>query len=261
MTAKVLKSNAGIDVARVELRRRRLSCISARPLRLMRRRGWLRGVNVGDHVKSWDVLSTARFIQENVPLDAPILDMGAYASEILCVLHRLNYSALTGVDLNTGLNQMPYADSIRYEISDFMETPFPDESFAAITSISVIEHGFQAQKLLREVSRLLRPGGYFVASFDYWPDKIDTTGIKIFGMDWKIFSRAEVLDMISEAQTYDLTPPGELSLDAHEQTIETLAKGYTFAWLVLQKRQNADRGLPPVENKVLAPVHPVPARQ
>jgi SAM-dependent methyltransferase len=236
MTAKVLKSRSEIDLARIQLKRQKLSCLTSWPLRAIRRRGLLKGVNVGDHIKSWDVLNTAQFVKENVPLGAPVLDMGAYASEILCVLHGLNYSALAGVDLNPKVNQMPYAHSIRYEISDFMRTPFPDQSFAAITAISVIEHGFEGRKLFREVSRLLRPGGYFIASFDYWPDKIDTVGIKIFGMDWRIFSQAEVVDMIKQAEESGLALAGELELDALEQTIETCARKYTFAWLVLQKR-------------------------
>jgi SAM-dependent methyltransferase len=57
-----------------------------------------------------------------------------------------------------------------------MHTPFEDRSFSCITSISVIEHGFDGSRLVREVSRLLVRGGYFIASFDCWPEKIDSSG-------------------------------------------------------------------------------------
>jgi len=89
--------------------------------------------------------------------------------------------------------------------------------------------------LLNEISRLLRPGGYFIASVDYWPDKIDTTGSKMFGMDWRIFSREEVLAFLEEARGYGLSPCGPISLEANEALIEAAGKNYTFAWLVLQK--------------------------
>jgi SAM-dependent methyltransferase len=190
---------------------------------------------VGDVVKSWDILNTAQFIQRNMPLNAPILDIGAYASEILCVLHRLNYSALTGVDLNPRVKFMPYAQAIRYEIADFMRAPFPEASFAAITAISVIEHGFQSQKLLAEISRLLRPGGYFIASFDYWTPEIDTPGIEIFGMDWKIFSAEDVSVFLDQASGCALKPVGTVNLHAGAPTMEWAGKQYTFAWLVVQK--------------------------
>src|SRR4051812_25275124 len=131
MTAKVLNSRTEIDLARKELQHKGLSRLTPWPLRALRRYGLLPGVTVGDHIKSWDVLNTARFLKDNVPVDAPILDMGAYASEILCVLHGLKYGALAGVDLNPKLSQMPYAGTIRYEVADFMQTPFPAESFAA----------------------------------------------------------------------------------------------------------------------------------
>jgi SAM-dependent methyltransferase len=116
-----------------------------------------------------------------------------------------------------------------------MQTPFADGTFSAITAISVIEHGFQGQKLFKEISRLLRPGGYFIASFDYWPDKVQTRGIKIFGMEWTIFSKPEVMNMIREAEGCSLFPVGELKLDAMDHPIENCDKKYTFAWLALQK--------------------------
>lgn len=241
MTIQVLHSRTEIDLARRELRRQGLSQTSSQPMRWLRRiakkLGFPVGVNVGDTIKSWDVWSTAQFVQKNVPPDTPILDIGAYASEILCVLHRLHYAALTGVDLNPALKQMPYGEAICYEVADFLHTPFPDEAFGAITAISVIEHGFQSEPLLREVTRLLRPGGYFIASFDYWPEKVDTTGIDIFGMDWRIFSRAEVLAFLDEAQAHALRPCGAVNLAAGTPTMLWSGKRYTFAWLALQKHR------------------------
>ncbi len=130
---------------------------------------------------------------------------------------------------------MPYSDKIRFVVSDFMHTPFKNETFMAITSTSVIEHGFNSVALLTEVTRLLRPGGYFIASFDYWPEKIDTTGVPFFGMDWKIFSKQEVLAFIDEARAYKLAPCGNIDLAAQERPIECAERKYTFAWLALQK--------------------------
>jgi len=69
---------------------------------------------------------------------------------------------------------------------------FKSNYFSAITAISVIEHGFESDRLLAEVSRLLKVGGYFIVSVDYWKDKISTDGLTAFGMDWMIFSREDL---------------------------------------------------------------------
>lgn len=230
-----LKFKSEIRSARDEMRRSGISCLTPWIRQWLNTIGFFDGVVVGDAIKSWDVLKTANFLRDRLPPETPVLDVGAYASEILSVLYRMKYSNLTGVDLNPRIKDMPFADHIRYEVADFMATPFPDGSFGAITAISVIEHGFQSERLLREISRLLRPGGYFIASFDYWLEKVDTTGIDIFGMDWKIFSKEEVHAFIAEAQAYGLSPCGEIDLDAEENVIHWGGKDYTFAWLALQK--------------------------
>ena len=155
---EVLKSRTDIELARQELDRRKLSFTSPWWKRLGRKVSARKGIEVGDHIKSWDVLKTVHFIEMNVPTSASILDLGAFASELPCILQKLNYSNVVGVDLNPAIRQMPYADSVRYEVADFMHTPFANESFDVITAISVIEHGYNGQILLRELSRLLRPG-------------------------------------------------------------------------------------------------------
>ncbi|HEV2992544.1 MAG TPA: class I SAM-dependent methyltransferase [Candidatus Angelobacter sp.] len=235
MSVEVLKSRTQIDQARDELRRRRLSFTSSSWLRLFRKLGVSDGINVGDKLKSWDVLKTAAFIEKTISKSAPILDIGAYASELLYVLHHLGFSNLTGIDLSPDIKKMAYRNCIRYEVSDFMHTPFEAESFEAISATSVIEHGFNSKALLAEISRLLRPQGHFVASFDYWPQKVNTTDVEFFGMDWKIFSEQEVREFLDEAVAYNLHPRGEIQLDAKERPIFCANKRYTFAWLVLQK--------------------------
>jgi ubiquinone/menaquinone biosynthesis C-methylase UbiE len=235
MIMEVLQNKLQISKARQVLVNKGASLVES-PLRsLMRKLGLVRGVAMGDMVKSWDVLATLNFLENNVKKKEPILDIGCYASEVIVALHKLGYSNLTGADLNPNLQKMPYQNDIHYEITDFMHTKFEDASFRAITSISVIEHGFDEQSLLKEMSRLLRPGGYFIASFDYWPEKIDTTGIKFFGMDWKIFSRNEVIDFVKKAASYGLFPNGEMNYVGQDKPIDCADKQYTFGWIVLKK--------------------------
>ncbi len=239
MAMKVLQNKLEITNARKDLISKGASSMSSieSPFRsFLRRHGFVRGVLLGDDVKSWDVLATLNFIEQHVQINEPILDIGCYASEIIVALHKLGYANLTGADLNPDLLQMPYKDSIRYEITNFMQTKFADASFKAITSISVIEHGFDGPMLLKEMSRLLQSGGYFITSFDYWPEKIDTTGVKFFGMDWKIFSKQDVADFIEQAAGYGLAPVGKLHYDGQETPIEGGGKKYTFGWLVLGKK-------------------------
>jgi SAM-dependent methyltransferase len=235
MCVEVLKSKTEIQSARRELHRRKLSFTSPWWKRRAHKLGVSKAIVVGDELKSWDVLKTVNFIEQNICPNDLVLDMGAFASELLCILHALHYSNLAGIDLNPDIKKMPYADDVRYEVSDFMHTTFESASCQVISAISVIEHGFNSRLLLAEISRLLCPGGYFVASFDYWPDKVDTTGISFFGMDWTIFSEQDVRRFLEEARSYNLTPRGEVDLAGCERPIKCAHKEYTFAWLVLQK--------------------------
>ena len=236
MAMHVLQEKQQIDNARQELLHKGASLVDS-PLRsFLRKFGLVHGVAVGDMVKSWDLLTTINFLETHVKKNEPVLDIGSYASEVLVVLHKLGYLNLTGADLNPDLQKMPYQDVIRYEITNFMHTKFSNASFKAITSISVIEHGFDGPSLLKEMSRLLMPGGYFTASVDYWSDKIDTSDTKFFGMDWKIFSRDEIIAFIDEAADYGLFPVGQMMHEGKDMPIDCAGKQYTFAWLALEKR-------------------------
>jgi hypothetical protein len=101
MGTSVLQSRGQIAEARTQLsvrgvgwKRNKLRDVLSR-LRLLPPQA-----NIGDELKSWDVLKTAQFATDNLRLTDPVLDIGAFASEILIVLHRAGFSNLTGVDLN-----------------------------------------------------------------------------------------------------------------------------------------------------------------
>jgi SAM-dependent methyltransferase len=236
---KVLQSECQIADARREMIDRNISVLDesagGKVKAFVKRHGLADPLVIGDFVKSWDVLTTVKFLEEHVGRDQPILDMGCYASEVLISLHKAGYQNLAGVDLNPRVAAMPFGGEIRYLVSDFMATSFEGQAFNAITSISVIEHGFDGPKLLKEVSRLLKPGGFFIASFDYWPDKIDTVGTRFFDMDWLIFSRDDVETFIEEAAKHGLRPDADLHFDGQEKAIRHGGFSYTFGWLVLRK--------------------------
>jgi SAM-dependent methyltransferase len=240
MTLRVLQHQRQIEDARRELVSRGISHVEPQWVTTLKRKARRFGLpapdSTGDRIKSWDVLSSVDFIRQHLSPQDPVLDIGCYSSELILALHDLGFSKLAGIDLNPKVASMKYADAIDYRFGNFLEAPYPDESFKAITAISVIEHGFDAPRLAREISRLLQPGGYFIASFDYWPTKIDTRDVKIFGLDWLIFSRQDVARFLEECKSFGLASLGDLQFDSAEAVIQQSRFNYTFAWMALEKR-------------------------
>ncbi len=248
MPVQVLKSKEEIYRSRAELDRRQISYLSGRKGffrriigKLERRLGiGKKEINVGNEIKSWDILLTINFIEQRCSVDAAILDIGASTSEIICSLYKAGFKNLTGIDLDPKVMLMPFADKIKYVIGDFMQTPFPDESFDAVTAISVIEHGFNPDLLLKEMSRIIKRGGYFVGSTDYWPEKINTT-TQIYGMDWMIFSEKEIKEFIDIAKKYNFRIIGDEDFSVKEKPVEFLNQNYTFLWFAFQKVDSREK--------------------
>ena len=185
--------------------------------------------------KAWDLEKTISLIEGSAPKDATVLDLGAFNSAVIPALARLGYTNIVGIDLNPRVRYGPRRDVVRYVVADFHETGLTDGSCDVLTAMSTIEHGWQGDRLFSEVSRLLKPGGLFIASTDYWPDKIDTSGVMAFGLPWIIFSEEEMRGLISMAATHSLLPAGVLDFSAIEPVIGWSGRTYTFAHLVLKR--------------------------
>lgn len=240
---RTLRSHDEILASRARLRERGLDFTSPGQLGLwrwlFRLRFWT-GMPVPDLTKSWDVASAVEIVENAVPdRSLPVLDMGCYNSEILYVLHALSRRSLAGCDLDPRCCWMPYWHRIRYVWSDLTATSFRDAEFAAITCLSVIEHGVPLERLVSEVRRLLRPGGVFVYTTDYdatgQPHDIDAN-FRAFGQPWTIFTPEGVSALNNRflRAGFSLLRPTDVNWSHTERPIAWSGEQYTFILVALK---------------------------
>ena len=95
-----------------------------------------------------------------IPCDAAVLDIGCGTGANLRMLHELGFRRARGID------QSP--DAIGYcrqkglgpiDCGDAARLPFPDGTFDLVLATDIIEHLDDDAAGLREVGRILRPGG------------------------------------------------------------------------------------------------------
>lgn len=105
----------------------------------------------------------AQFLSVLVPLaheDADVLDLGAGAGKNRYALKgRVRH--VVGADLDSRVAANPMLDSA--VIIGNGPLPFADESFDIVFCIYVLEHVAEPRELVREVHRVLRPRGFFLA--------------------------------------------------------------------------------------------------
>ena len=189
---------------------------------------------VGDMLKSWDLELAISEIKTTFSKDATIVDFGAYGSEIPWCLEKLGYKNIHGVDLNPEILNYPKS-TIKWTVDDYYQSHFEDVSIDCITAISVIEHGYDPAKLIKEVHRILKTNGKFIFSFDYWANKIDTQNELIFDMTWTILSKEDLEELIDLAQDHGFELKGEKGESPALPAISYNNRNYTFAYAVMEK--------------------------
>jgi SAM-dependent methyltransferase len=208
-----------------------------------------RGLSLSpDPRKAWDNMIALDLITKHAAREEPVADLGCRSGILLTWLYELGFCCLYGCDVRRPFPPLKAAlrgglwrtasQGLRMFISTRRRlvqrpveaTGFPSEAFAAAACISVIEHGVDTGRFLKEAARLLRPRGVLFVSTDYWPDKIDLGQAKLFeesrGFD-RIFSRSEIESLLSEAAKHGLELIQDPSLEVREPTIVDDRAAYT----------------------------------
>lgn len=201
-----------------------------------------------DSLKSIDYKTAIEIVEDNLNKDSYILDCGASSDPTPGYLSELGYEHLYAIDLDKNITDMPYYWRIKYMYGSMLNTHFPDNMFDAVITVSSIEHGEgvpQAKRFIDESKRILKDGGLLFITTDYNEAHIDTKGMKLYGLQWKIFDRSEITSIINYARSIGFEPYIDGSFPKQKGTItynKRLEKGYSFVLLAfrLKKKMKAN---------------------
>lgn len=121
---------------------------------------WLDKKLYPEYSDNWDDQLFRNLIVSYMRPEHSILDLGAGAG----IVSQMNFKGLAekvcGVDPDPRVENNPYLDEGR--IGFGQDIPYPDATFDIVFADNVLEHIDSPDDVLREISRVLKPGGYFL---------------------------------------------------------------------------------------------------
>jgi SAM-dependent methyltransferase len=129
--------------------------------------------------------------------------------------------SVTGVDVSpaavAAARSREGGESVTFEVIDGLGLPFPDHSFDLVTSFQVVEHVADPVPYLREIRRVLRPGGIAILTTPNAAIRLDpgmTPWNRFHVREYRaaeleaalgeVFDAVEVLGMFGVPTLYDL---------------------------------------------------------
>jgi SAM-dependent methyltransferase len=122
---------------------------------------WLDRTAYPAHADSWDNLLFRQAVLERLAVARDVLDLGAGAGIVRELDVRGMGPRVHGVDLDPRVLENPFLDDAR--VGSAEDIPYPDSSFDLVFCNNVLEHLPDPGRAFREVARVLRPGGVFLA--------------------------------------------------------------------------------------------------
>jgi ubiquinone/menaquinone biosynthesis C-methylase UbiE len=92
------------------------------------------------------------------------LDVGCGVGEIMTLLRDRNSCDCSGLDIAPSAVAAVLAKGMTAKTASLPSIPYPDATFGAVVNTETLEHVTDAKGILREMQRILPPGGMLVLS-------------------------------------------------------------------------------------------------
>lgn len=191
------------------------------------------------------------------------LDLGAGQGALSLALKRRGF-AVTAADINIDQFRAAGVDCDRLDLNRSL--PYPDRGFDLVLAVEVLEHLESPRAFLREVFRVLRPGGLVVLSTPNITSLPSRLLFLVTGcFDLFVPTRRRLEDPLDAAADGHITPlPGWLvRYDLRQAGFELVGTRYTMAYLPFLPRAVLRRFRGPLAGRIglYAARRPAPSRR
>ena len=155
-----------------------------------------------------------------------ILDVATGRGEFVQMLSRSlkNFDEIIGIDsdrkaIHSSRDEFPDT-KYKFELQDAYHLDFPDNSFDLVALSNSLHHFAEPEKVIREMKRVLKPGGYFLINEMHRDDEqTETQKTHILFHHW--WGKVDSLQGIVHDQTYTSEELEELfeTADLHEEEV------------------------------------------
>ncbi len=188
-------------------------------------------------------MTEPREVYSGVP-GGRVLDVGTgrggFVTELMSELN--DYDEIIGIDVDEDLadgftEQFADEPRVRFQLADTMALPFEDESFDTVSVAGSLHHIADPVLGLREMVRVLRPGGHLIVVEMFRDGQTETQQTHVMLHHWwaavdrlggtvhrETYTRGEVMDLINDLDLSEMTIRDDSYLDEDSKSDEQLAQ-------------------------------------
>lgn len=131
---------------------------------------------------------------------ATVLDVGCGTGAVMEHMKSLGYEAF-GVDMSPEALQYCQAKKLTVTLGTAESIAYPDASFDVVLALDVLEHVSDHQAAVKEIARILKPGGIFVATVPAHPWLFSYHDVALHHV--RRYRRAEFTQILETALTVE----------------------------------------------------------